>query len=429
MSRRLTQYKARFYPVLIGAMALSGMAVAGPVKAVGDGSGTDNQRLLPGQYPAAYDPLTPEAQLREPYTPFFEVGWSVALRGAFRHDKDGEHYDAIIAPSVSLTHTGTRSSIGFTGSAEVQQPVGGEININALRLGLGAGYELDPDTTLTGNASFALTTPPRGTPGQAATIALAPTTISGGGDLGVTRKFGKFNVSLTGSVARTLYGTTTMTDGSVLDNSDQNFWALDSGLRVGFQATPIFEVFGQAGLGRDIFDKPSSVLLVKTDATQAQIQGGIKGQWSSVLSAQASVGLGLRRFDETSLGQVNSTLYNASVTFAPDETWKATGGFSTTVTPPGPLGSGTTRIEYAATAEIDHLINSWLAVRGQGAWRSARFDGSTDTETGYGYGVGADYILTKHTSFSADYAFEHADTTATGPEDSHRVTLGITVKR
>ncbi|MCS6759176.1 MAG: outer membrane beta-barrel protein, partial [Candidatus Devosia euplotis] len=99
-----------------------------------------------------------------------------------------------------------------------------------------------------------------GTPGVASNIATAPQTISGGGNLGIARQFGKFNVGVTAAVNRSIYGTITLTSGNAVDNSDQNAWALDVGLRVGFQLTPIVEVFGKAGLGFDIFDQQSSTL-------------------------------------------------------------------------------------------------------------------------------------------------------------------------
>src|SRR5690606_5341989 len=110
----------------------------------------------------------------------------------------------------------------------------------------------------------------------------------GGAEIGITRKIGKFNIGLTGAAERNVYGPTTLTTGGVTDNSEQNYWSFDTALRVGFQATPIFEVFGVAGLGRDVFDRPSSVLLVRPDATDRSLKGGVTGRWNGVLEATAS---------------------------------------------------------------------------------------------------------------------------------------------
>ena len=74
--------------------------------------------------------------LREPYDPFFDVDWSVALRGSYTKATGGEHFDVLLVPTVSLDHLGTRSAINITGSAEIVRPMEGQIDVSALRLGL-----------------------------------------------------------------------------------------------------------------------------------------------------------------------------------------------------------------------------------------------------------------------------------------------------
>lgn len=397
--------------------------------AAGDGTDVDNQRLRPGIYPA-FEQLSEKPAGSEVYDPFFDVDWSVALRGAYQTGTDGQRFDTVLAPDVSLTHTGTRSSIKIDANAEVQQPLtGAPLNVNALRLSLGTTYALDRDTDFVANGSLSYAKPVDDAFGLATDVVVPPSTVVGTGDVSLTRQFGKFNVGLSGGLARTLYGPTTTTGNVTVDNSEQNLWTVDGGLRVGFQATPVFEVFGVAGLGRDYFDKPSSSLMLKTDATRATLQAGIKGQWTSVLAAEFSGGVGLRRFDAASLGEVTNTLYNASITFTPDPTWIYTGAFTTTVTPPNPIEAGTTRVEYVATGRVDHEINEWMAVHALANWKSARFEGSSETETGYGWGVGGLYRLSRHTLLTADYASAHVDNSASGIEDNQTVTLGITVAR
>lgn len=410
------------------ALCIAVPALAASDHATGDGSDADNQRLLPGLYPA--DPvLTNGEALREPYDPFFDVDWSVALRGTYTNATAGNRFDVRLVPSVNFDHQGSRSAISITGSAEVTRPLEGQIDVTGLRLGLTSGYALDSNTALTASGNLSLTQALAGSPGLATNVAIASETLSGDVELGVTRQLGRFNVGVTGAVERNVYGPTTLVNGTVVDNSDQNLWSLDSGLRVGFQATPIFEVFGTADVGRDIFDLPSSVLLIKNDASTASVRGGVTGRWNGILEATASTGLGLRRFDEASLGEVVTQLYDANVTFTPDPTWRMRAGFTTKVEPPGPDAGGTTRIEYAATAEVGYTVNSWLALRALADWRSARFVGNANTESGYGWGAGADYKVNAHTAVTADYDYDHADSTANGPQDAHRVTLGITLSR
>lgn len=412
----------------IGALCLAVPALAASDHATGDGSDPDNERLLPDVYPA--DPVLSSGEwLREPYDPFFDVDWSVALRGSYTKSNSGERFDILLVPAASLEHIGTRSAINLDASAEIVRAGDGAVDIGALRLGLQSGYDLDSVTRITANGNLALTRATPGAPGLSSTVAIPHQTTSGGFDVGVTRQFGKFNIGLTGAAQRNIYGPTTLTSGVVTDNSEQNYWALDSGLRVGFQATPIFEVFGQGGLGRDIFDHPSTALGVHPNATDTTLEGGVTGRWNDILEATASAGVGLRRFDAAGLGDVVTQLYDAQVTFTPDPTWRMTAGFATTVAPPGPDAGGTTRVDYAANAEVAYTVNSWLALRALADWYSARYIGSPNTETGYGFGAGADYKVNAHTSVSAEYGYDHSESTTNGVQDAHRVTVGLTVSR
>jgi hypothetical protein len=413
------------------ALVMAAPSIAQSSMGTGDGSNTDNERLLPGVYPAAPVDALPLnfPGLREPYDPFFDVDWSVALRGGYTNSDDGEQFDAILAPSVSLEHTGSRSQIKFNASAEFDQPVDEKVDVSALRLELSTGYALDSVTTLDLNADLSITRDRPDTPGVSSVISEAPQTIVGNVDGGVTRQFGRFNVGVTGAVTRSLYGDTTYTDGTVTDNGEQNLWSVDSGLRLGFQATPIFEVFTQANLGREMFDQPSSVLRLKPDATNTSLKVGVSGKWNEVLTAEASMGMGLRRFDAAGLGEVRSNLYDARLVFNPDPTWQFSAGLSTTVAPPGADSTGLTRVEYAANADVNYTVNSWLELRALADWNTSTFDGSNATESGYGFGVGADYNLNAHTALTADYGFEQADSIDDGIKESHRVTVGVTVSR
>jgi len=230
-------------------------------------------------------------------------------------------------------------------------------------------------------------------------------------------------------VGRSLYGDTTRTDGTVISNAEDNRWSLDGALRVGYQVTPVFEVFGQAGLGRDLFDNPSTSLGVKADATEATLLAGVTGRWNGTLEATAATGVTLRRFDVASLGEVRAQVYDASVVFTPDPTLRLRAGLNTTVAPPGPDNAGTARVEYTASLGVDYTVNSWLAMRAQAAWNTADFTGTGNTETGYRLGAGADYKVNAHTAVGADYSYSQAVTTNDGLQQAHRVTVGVTVSR
>lgn len=405
----------RHFLAACGAVALQAACLAAPALA------QDDERLLPGLYPEA-------PAIAEPSDPFFDIDWSLALRGSYSRTTTGERFDTRLLPAISLEHIGKRAALTLDADAEIVRPSGGgELHLGGLRLGLQGGYDLSRDTRLTATGGLSITQALPGTPGVASDIATPARAVSGDIELGATRRFGKLNVGVTGGVARHVYGPTTLANGTVTDNSGRNYTAYDAGLRVGYQVTPIFEVFGQANLGRDSFD--NGLAGPRLDATDTSLLAGVTGRWSSVLEASVSTGIGLRRFDEAGLAEVSSQLYDARIRFTPDPTWRFSAGLATTLAPPGPQGSGTTRIDHAAHAGVDYDVNSWLALRALANWNMARFAGSVEQEKGHGWGLGADYKVNAHTAVTADYDYDHTQSSRNGTQEAHRVTMGVTVSR
>lgn len=395
----------------------------------GDGAAADNARLLPGIYPPAPGTYVAEPPM-EPYDPFFDVDWAVSLRGGFTHDADGERYEVLLVPQLGLDHEGRRSSIGFDAEAELGLPVDGqETQLETVRAGFEGSYALDNVTDVTLDGALSFTQPDAGDPGVADTVAVPAPYATGAIGAGISRRFGLFNVALDGAAERTVYGTTQMLDGTSVSNGDENRWDLDAGLRVGYQITPIFEVFGRGEAGRDVFDHASPDLGVKADATSYALTAGIAGTWNGILEAEVSAGTGLRQFDAAGLPDIRSTLFDANVTFTPDPTLRLTAGVGSAIEPTGLGSPGYARIETSAEAEAEYIVNSWLRLRASAAWYTARFEGSSATETGHGIGVGADYKVNAHTQVSADYAFAHTAQSGEIPEDSHKVTVGVTLTR
>lgn len=176
-------------------------------------------------------------------------------------------------------------------------------------------------------------------------------------------------------------------------------------------------------------DAASPSLGARADGIDYALKAGIAGNWGhDRLQAEASVGVGLRRYDAASLGEVRTTLYDASLTYHPDETWTLGATLSTEIVPPGG-DVDTTRVRYKLGADLAYRVNSWLALRADADWSRTDGVGTGITDTSYGWGVGADYTLNRHTALSADYAFTHTESSPDPVREAQRVTLGVTFKR
>jgi hypothetical protein len=388
----------------------------------GEDAYLSGERLRPDVYPAPAS---------EPYDPFFDIDYSLSLRGSYSKGTSGERFDVELTPSVSAEHIGSRSAIQAEASADLVRAHGTDtVEIGGLRLGLQAGYQLDRDTRLTARGELNFDQPLAGMPGTATNVATPGNSVVGSAEVGVTREFGKFNAGVTAGVARQVYGATALVDGTRVDNFTQNHTAYSGTLRVGYDVTPIFEVFGETRVKRDQFDNDLPAILARADATDMRVRAGIVGRWDERLEASASIGTGVRKPDHAGLSEVQTQFYDAEVTYRPDETLRMTAGYSTNLVPASSANApSSVRLEQKLRAEVGYTVNSWLALRGLADWTRSEFAGTNDFENAHGIGAGADYKVNAHTAVSADYEYDYVDSTQTGKQEAHRVSVGLTVSR
>lgn len=411
----------------LAAFALPALGADDGFNPLGDGSEFNNSDFARDTTSGCENCLaTPPHDWNEPA---FDLDWSLALRGAYVQATGGSQFEASAVPSLTLTHDFLRGSYAVSASAEITRSSTEEARIAALRAGFSGAYQLDEATGLTGKANFALARASASAPGTLPGIAVQPLVVTGDAEGAVSREFGPLVVSARANAGRSVYGVTTMADTSLIDNSAQNNWVAGTGLRVGYRVTPILTAFIDGSVGYQWYDAASPLYLVKLDAMDLEGRTGLSAKVNDVLEAEISIGYGQRRFLDPSLGTSGSMLYDASLTFRPDETVEMRGAFSTSFGAPGANSGGTARLEYAATGDLSYRVNPWLRLRASAGWRYAEQLGTTTTEMGHNAGAGLDYLLNEFATLTADYAYSWSQTTPNPAQDEHRVTLGVTFSR
>ena len=416
---RIGGFRLAAVGVLVGLLP----ATAAEFYPQGEGSGANNPDLVDG---GGCENCTYAAPPHEWDAPFFDADWSLSLRGAYVIDEEGEHFEALAVPRVTLRHDTLRGGYALEAEAELVKTSLEQHRLSALRLRIEGDYALDEVTGLSGELELELTQDSPGVPGGPAA---EPVVMAGTAGVAAERRFGRFVVGLRGDAGRTVYGPTRLADDSEEDNSAQNNWTVGGALRLGYEVTPLLTAFVDGSVGYQRYDQPSQVYLVALDATDYELRAGLAANWHDILEAEASVGVGLRRFAEPALGEVTTTLYDASLTYRPDETVTLTAALSTSVGAPGPESGGTARVEYEATGSASYQVNPWLRLRASASWEQSRLVGIDGSESGYSLGSGLDYLLNEHTTLTADYDFSHERTDTTAGEDEQRVTLGVTLSR
>lgn len=411
----------------LSAVLLAGVALPAAAEdfiPLGDGSAANNADLL-------RDPSTgcENCEPDPPHdfsAPWLDLDWNVALRGAFVHTSTGDYLEGSAIPSFTFRHETMRGGYEVIGSAEFDRSTIEGLRIGALRSAFKGDYRLDADTGIAGQLNLSRMQASANAPGTDPTILTQPVVLAGDGTVSLSRDVGPLVFTGTFSGSRTVYGATILTDLSSVDNSAQNNWTSAAALRIGYRVTPVLTAFVEGEAGYQWYDLPSPVYLVKLDAADYQLRTGLSARWHDILEGEVSVGYGLRRFADPMFGDVGALLYDANVTFRPDETVEMKAGFGTSFGAPGPMSGGSARLEYAATGEIGYRVNPWLKLRATAGARYARLLGTANTETGVNGGIGADYLLNEHTSLTADYVYAWGVATPNPAEDSHTVSVGVT---
>lgn len=385
-------------------------------------------RLRPGVYPV--QPVPPEFAVPTDVPATAPLDLSVGLRGTYTTSNGQETFVTRLTPQFTLNHKGGIADLVFAGSAEIAKVNGQDnLTVTAGGLSLSATAPINSNTSVNAGANIGLSQDLPGTVGLSPFVTTPPQIFTGGVDLGVDRRFGHFNVGIAGGIDRVNYGPTNRTDTGLTDNSEQNYWSGNGALRLGYQVTPVLELFGQGEVQRDIFDVQTASLGVYPNATNRSLRAGVAGKWNTAWSASASVGVGERVFDEASLGAFRAQLYGFEVSYTPDPTVKLTAGLDTTLSPAGADNPGTGRIQYAAFARAQYDVNSWLRVRASADWSHSELVGTGTTDRRFALGGGADYVFNKHTSLNADYGYANSENITSGNTQSHQVSLGVTISR
>lgn len=386
-----------------------------------------NARLRPGVYPA--QPVPPEFAVGPETSESAPLDWSVGLRGTYLNSNGTGSFVTHVLPRFSYTHAGGIATIVVDGSADIAKTGGQNLpTLASGTLSISGSAPIDSVTTASASANIGLTQDLPGTAGLSPAIITPPQVFTGGAEVGVTRQFGRFNLGLGAGVQRTSYGPTNRTDTGLTDNSEQNYWAASANLRLGYQITPILEVFGEGEVQRDIFDSPTASLGTYPNATNRSLRAGVAGQWNNIWSANASVGVGERIFDEATLGAIRAQLYGAEISYTPDSTVTVTAGLETALAPAGADNPGNARIQYTASTSAQYTVNTWLRLRASANWSQSELVGTGTTERRLGLGAGADYVFNAHTSLNADYGYGNTDN-SNGNTQTHQVSLGVTIAR
>ena len=220
-----------------------------------------------------------------------------------------------------------------------------------------------------------------GSPNLQAGIAKLPVFATFGGSGGVTHQFNRFELGVKGDVERTVYQNSTLTDGTIASNADQNYNQYTGTLRGGYELMPGVKPFVEVSTDSRVHDLATDVNGFQRDSTGLIGKIGSTFDLTARLTGEIAVGYKRRNYVDPRFDTLDAPIGNASLI------WTATA--LTTVklsatsvvnefTIPGVSGV----LSRDVGLQIDHSLRRWLIATAKFGFGVDTYKGGTDTSTG-----------------------------------------------
>jgi hypothetical protein len=234
--------------------------------------------------------------------------------------------------------------------------------------------DVSRDTRLTAEVRLRVATDNPGSPNIQAGLARYPIYTTLGGTFGIDQNFNRLEISAGGTVDRTVYQYSKLTDGTSTSNDDRNFNQFGGVSRVSYDLTPGVKPFVEVEGDTRVHDLTLDRNGYARDSSGGYAKGGTSFEFTRLLTGEISIGYAARDYVDPRLDRLQGLLVSSSLT------WTATAlttakFYSTTsideTTLPGVPGV----LTHTYTVEVDHDFRRWLTGIGKFTFATLDYQG------------------------------------------------------
>ena len=255
--------------------------------------------------------------------------------------------------------------------------------------------DVTEDTHVTSQVRLRAATDNPGSPNIEAGLASYPVYTTLGGTLGVDQKFNRLQISAGGTVDRTVYQNSVLTDGTTASNGDRAFNQYGGVGRVSYELTPGVKPFVEVEGDSRLHDQQIDNSGYARNSNGGYAKAGTSFEFSRILTGEISAGFAERSYADPRLGRLEGLLTASSLTWTatPLTTAKF---YSTTsideVIVPGVSGV----LTRTYTFEVDHDFRRWLAAVGKFTYGTYDYQGDGRVDQTYSIEGDLIYKITRN---------------------------------
>ena len=256
-----------------------------------------------------------------------------------------------------------------------------------------------------------------------------PLIYSAGLGAGVTQKFGRLETTLRGSLERTEHQDGSLSDGSKLTLSHQDYTTYGVSARVGYEVTPGLKPFVEASLDQRRHDRAIDDNGYRRDSRGVTGRLGSSVEITRTLTGEISAGYSQRRYEDARLKDLRGPLFEASLVWSASPlttvTLKGSTSFDET-TVAGASGS----INRRASVNVSHALLRNLTLTADASISERDYRGDPLKERTLRLGLGAEYALTRSVVVRGSFTHDRLRSTAPNSDYTANVfLLGLRLQR
>ena len=288
--------------------------------------------------------------------------------------------------------------------------------------------DVSRDTHLTSELRLRVSTDNPGSPNIQAGLANYPIYTTLGGSLGIDQSFNRLDVAVGGTVDRTVYQDSTLTDGTTSTNDDRNFNQYGGVGRVSYELTPGLKPFAEVEGDSRVHDLPLDRNGFARDSNGGYAKAGTSFEFSRLLTGEISIGYAERSYVDPRLDRLQGLLTAASLTWTATPLTTAKFYSTTSIdetTLPGTSGV----LTHLYTLEVDHDFRRWLTAIGKFTYGTLDYQGDGRSDTTYSIEGDVIYKLTRNLWIKGTLRRDILDSNIAGASSASTVVMaGVRVQ-
>ena len=336
----------------------------------------------------------------------------------------------VVAPELQLRSQWTRHEFGANlRGSYTDYDSASQINRPLFDGKTFTRFDLSRDTSINSESRLYLATDNPGSPNLRADLARLPIYYSYGSTVGLTQRFNRLEIALSGSMDSTRYEDSTLTDGTTASNRDRNYDQYGGKLRASYEVMPGVKPFAEIGADTRRHEQPIDNNGFARDSRALTPRVGSTFELARRLTGEVSVGYQTRSYRDPALADLRGVVADASLV------WTVSGLTTATLTATSraeestlPGVSGALRRDVGV--QIDHAFRRWLIGTLKFGYGQDDYVGLGRNDTRASLGAALLYKVNREVGVKGEYRYEWLASNVPGVDyDANIFLLGLKFQR